>query len=121
VAVGLGPPHLRFIILWGVAGPMVFVKRRALSPVAPVYLNVTPQWLLEARRRPAEELLRLKWHGLLGTRAFGFVKEEFVWCLKDDACLGALIRGICAAVKDGRVKAKKAVLKRWLVFCVEYW
>mgnify|MGYP001772492206 CR=1 FL=1 len=101
--------------------PMAFEKRRALSPVAPVYLNVTPQWLLEARRRPAEELLQLKWHGLLSTRAFGFAKEEFVCCLKDDDCLGALIRGICAAVKDGSVRAKKTVLKRWLVFCFDYW
>jgi len=80
-----------FIISWGAAGPMAFEKRRALSPVAPVYLNVTPQWLIEARRRPAEELLQLKWHGLFGVRAFGFAKEEFVWCLKDDVCLGALI------------------------------
>jgi len=66
-------------------------------------------------------LLQLKWHSLLGVRAFGFAKKEFIWCLKDDVCLGALIRGICAAVKDGRVRAKKGVLKRWLVFCVDYW
>jgi len=66
VAVGLGPPHLRFIILWGVAVPMAFERRWVLSPVAPLYLNVTPQWLLEARRRPAEELFEAEVARLAG-------------------------------------------------------
>jgi len=99
-----------------------FDKRRwVLRSVGPVYINVTPYWLLEARRRSMEELLRLKWRGLLGTRAFGFTRADLVWCLKDDVCLGALIRGICAAVKDGRVRAKRGILKSWLAFCVYYW
>jgi len=94
---------------------------RILRLVGPVYLNVTPRWLIEVRARPVEELLRLKWHGLLGTRAFGFTKADLVWCLKDDVCLGALIQGICAAVKIGRVRTKKGILKCWLAFCVDYW
>jgi len=92
-----------------------------LRPVGPIYINVTPRWLLEARGRPVEELMQLKWHGLLGTRAFGFTKEDLVWCLKDDYCLGALLRSICVEVKIGRVRAKKGILKSWLVFCVDYW
>jgi len=100
---------------------MASEKRRALGPAAPVYLNVTPTWLLEARRRPAEELLQLMWHGLLGTRAFGITREELVQCIKDDDCLDALLRAICASVKDGRVRAKKGVLKSWLIFCIVYW
>jgi len=92
-----------------------------LRPVGTVYINVTPTWLIEARRKSMEELLRLKWHGLLGTRAFGFTKADLVWCLKDDVCLGALIRGICAAVKAGSVRAKRGILKSWLAFCVYYW
>jgi len=92
-----------------------------LRPIRPVYLNVTPQWLLEARRRPVEELMQLKWHSLLGIRAFGVGREEFLWCLKDDACFSALIRGICGAVKDGYVRTKKNYLKRWLIFCIDYW
>jgi len=93
----------------------------ALRPLRPVYVKVTPTWLVEARRRPVEELLQLKWHNLLGVRAFGVTKEEFIQCLKDDACLGALIRGICEAVKAGHVKAKREYLRSWLKFCVHYW
>jgi len=92
-----------------------------LRSVGPVYINVTPAWLLEARRRSMEELLRLKWRGLLGTRAFGFTKADLVWCLKDDVCRGTLIRGICAAVKIGLLRAKKGILKSWLALCVHCW
>jgi len=95
--------------------------RRIFIPTAPVYLNVTPQWLIEARARPVEELMRLKWHSLLGTRAFGITREELVQCIKDGDCLDALLRGICASVKTGNVKTKKKYLKSWLVFCIDYW
>jgi len=47
-----------------------------LRPAGPIYINVTPRWLLEARGRPVEELLRLKRHGLLGTSAFGISLKE---------------------------------------------
>jgi len=99
----------------------VGVERWVLRPVGPVYLNVTPHWLLEARDRPVEELLRLKWFGLLGTRALGITKEELVQRLKDGDCLDALLRGICAAAKTSHVKTKKEILKSWLVLCVDYW
>jgi len=95
--------------------------RRIFIPTAPVYINVTPQWLLEVRNRTVEELLQLKWYSLLGTRAFGITKEELVRCLKDDLCLEALLRAICALVKTGNVKTKKKYLKSWLVFCIDYW
>jgi len=83
--------------------------------VGPIYLNVTPSWLLEARRRSVEELLRLKWRGLLGTRALGITKEELVQCVKDNDCLDALLRAICAAAKTSHVKTKKEILKNWLI------
>jgi len=51
---------------------------RILRPVGSVYINVTPAWLFEARGRPVEELMQLKWHSLLGTRAFGITKKD--WC-----------------------------------------
>jgi len=98
-----------------------FRLRRIFIPTAPVYVNVTPQWLLEARNRTVEELLRLRWRGLLGTRAFGITREELVRCIRDDDCLDALLRAICASVKTGNVKTVKRVLKSWLVFCIDYW
>jgi len=100
---------------------MGFRLRRIFIPTAPVYVNVTPHWLLEVRNRPVEELMRLKWHGLLGTRAFGITKEELVQCIKDDDCLDALLRAICATVKTGHVRAKKRILKSWLVYCADYY
>jgi len=98
-----------------------FRLKRIFIPTAPIYLRVTPQWLLEARKRPIEELLRLKWYGLLGTKAFGITKKELVRCIKDEACLDALLRAICASVKTGNVKTVKRVLKSWLIFCIDYW
>jgi len=97
------------------------LRSRVFVPMAPVYLRVTPQWLIEAGKRPIEELLRLKWFGLIGTRAFGITKEELVQCIRDDDCLDALLRGICASVKTGNVKTVKRVLKSWLIFCIDYW
>jgi len=96
------------------------VKRVPL-PRAPVYLRVTPHWLLEARKRPVEELLKLKWFGLLGTRAFGITKEELVQCLRDDECFKSLIWSICVAVRIGKVRTKREHLKSWLIFCIDYW
>jgi len=100
---------------------MGFRLRRIFIPTAPVYINVTPHWLIEARNRPVEELRQLKWHSLLGTRAFGITKEELVRCIKDDLCLDALLRAICASVKTGNVKTKRKYLKSWLIFCIDYW
>jgi len=97
-----------------------FRVRRIFIPTAPVYINVTPQWLIEVRKKPVEELLRLKWYSLLGTRAFGITREELVQCLKDEVRLDALLRGICASVKTGNVKTKRKYLKSWLVFCIDY-
>jgi len=97
------------------------VRSRVFLPTGPIYINVTPQWLIEAGKRPVEELKQLKWHSLLGTRVFGITKEELVQCLKDDLCLDALLRSICAAVRTGHVKTKKEYLKSWLIFCIRYW
>jgi len=97
------------------------VRSRVFLPTGPIYLRVTPQWLLEARRRPVEELMRLKWFGLLGTRAFGITREELVQCIKDDLCLDALLQSICAAVRTGQVWTKREYLKSWLKFCTRYW
>jgi len=97
------------------------VRSRVFLPTGPIYINVTPQWLIEAGKRPVEELLRLKWHSLLGTRVFGITKEELVQCIRDDVCLDALLRGICAAVRTGHVKTKREYLKSWLIFCIRYW
>jgi len=94
---------------------------KALRPLRPVYVKVTPTWLIEARNRPAEDLLQLRWHNLLGVRAFGVTKEEFIRCLKDEYCFKSLIRGICAAIKKGQVKARREYLRSWLKFCVDYW
>jgi len=99
----------------------VGLVKRVFLPRAPVYLRVTPQWLIEARNRPVEELMQLKWFGLLGTRALGITKKELVQCLKDDECFRSLIWSICAAVKTGNVRTKREYLKRWLVFCIPYW
>jgi len=97
------------------------LRSRVFLPMAPIYLNVTPTWLIEIRSRSEEELLRLKWHGLLGTRAFGITKKELVQCIKDDLCLDALLRSICAAARTGHVKTKRKYLKSWLIFCIRYW
>jgi len=97
------------------------LRSRVFVPMAPVYLRVTPTWLIEVGKRPIEELLRLKWFGLIGTRAFGITKEELVQCLKDDLCLEALLRSICSAVKAGQVRTKREYLKSWLTFCIRYW
>jgi len=94
---------------------------KVLRPVAPIYIKVTPKWLIEVRTRPVEELMKMKWYNFLGVRAFGVTREEFVWCLKDDYCFESLIRGICVAIKIGRVKTRKEYLKSWLTFCVHYW
>jgi len=96
-------------------------RSRVFLPTGPIYINVTPQWLIEAGKRPVEELLRLKWHSLLGTRVFGITREELVQCIKDDLCLDALLRSICAAVRTGHVKTKREYLKSWLIFCIRYW
>jgi len=100
---------------------MGFRLKRIFTPTAPVYLRVTPQWLIETGKRPVEELLQLKWFGLLGTRALGITKEELVRCLKDDLCLEALLRAICTAVKTGQVRTKREYLKSWVIFCIRYW
>jgi len=94
---------------------------KVLRPLRPVYVKVTPTWLVEARRRPVEELLQLKWHNLLGVRAFGVTKEEFIQCLKDDYCFESLIKGMCIEIKIGNVKMRREYLKSWLKFCVDYW
>jgi len=99
----------------------VDVRSRVFLPTAPIYLRVTPQWLIEARARPVEELMRLKWFGLIGTRAFGITKEELVRCIKDDLCLETLLQSICAAVRTGHVRTKREYLKSWLKFCIRYW
>jgi len=97
------------------------VRSRVFLPMGPIYINVTPQWLLEVRNKPVEELRQLKWHSLLGTRAFGITKEELVQCLKDDLCLETLLQSICAAVRTGQVRTKREYLKSWLKFCIRYW
>jgi len=63
--------------VWGLRGG-------GFTPGGPIYLNVSSRWLLEARRRPIEELLQLKWHGPLGTRALDITREKPVRCLRDD-------------------------------------